>query len=595
MIVYRAQHQTTDTSWYLHEIDTLLQRFERSGYTEHQHAVELLIDYGEFEAAVADALSTDANLADPTVSAIRQTSLLAGRLFCHSWEGAADKARFWSIQFRRALEGLAGRPLPQALNVRVPQGYAYYSLYPEAYLEAARRFSTEVRPRRVTCIGIRSVGTSLSSVVSAALAQRRCVVQSYTVRCHGHPLDRRLSLDPVLEERFRMAGDRYFLIVDEGPGLSGSSMCSVAQKLADLGVPDERIFFFPSRDVDAAQLLSPAARDRWPRHRKYMVSFEDLWLESGRLARSLPQGELVDISGGKWRCLFFRDESRYPAVHPGHERRKYLCLERPLAPAGLGVLPPLYLEGPGGKTPPLMLKFAGLGRYGRLAYDRAKLLSEAGFHPPVLGLTNGFLFMEFVHGRPMGVEKIDAVFLDRVVRYLAHLSRTPALGAPMSHEELMHMIEVNITEGLGASWAGKLAHARFNGPNDHAGSTDGRMMLHEWLHTDDSYLKTDSVDHQNDHFSPGCRDIAWDIAACVTEWGLDRPMQNYLIGQYRSLVHDDSLTQRLPFYSIAYLAHRLGYATTAMQMLGLHCADGRRFKTLAAFYTTLLQQELSHL
>ncbi len=70
-------------------------------------------------------------------------------------------------------------------------------------------------------------------------------------------------------------------------------------------------------------------------------------------------------------------------------------------------------------------------------------------------------------------------------------------------------------------------------------------------------------------------------------------MQNYLLGEYRARARDAAFPQRLPFYTIAYLAHRLGYATLAAQMLAAQSADGRRFKTLAAHYSHLLQQELS--
>jgi hypothetical protein len=577
MIVYRTQYQEQRTAACLSEISDALGRFERSGFVEHEHAVELLIDYGRLETAVADILSTEANAVHPTVTLLRQASLLIGHVFCHSWKGSPDGAGSWVVQLKGMLDRIAAMPLPEMLRLRVPEGYAYYSLYPETYIEAAQHFLRDCKCRQVVCIGIRSIGTSLSAVVGAALEEHGCHVQSYTVRCSGHPFDRRLVLDPDLERRWRAAAHAHFLIVDEGPGLSGSSFCGVAQKLANLGVPDGRIVFFPSRSTDGRDLNSEAARHRWPRHRKYTVSFEDLWIRSGRLARSLPGGLLVNISAGQWRSLFFPDESAYPAVQPWHERRKYLCVRDP--------------------APSLLLKFAGLGRYGRSIYARARLLAEAGFHPRVHGLTHGFLVMEFVHGRPMTSGRLDASFLDQAIRYMAYLRRTPATGTPMPHEELLRMIEVNVTEGLGAFWAHKFARARFPDPVQagSTGTTDGRMMLHEWLHVDGRYLKTDAADHFADHFSPGCRDIAWDVAACLAEWSLDRPMQNYLIGQFRSVTRDSTLLRRLPFYSIAYLAHRLGYATLATQMLGPHSPDAHRFMTLAAHYTTLLQQEISHL
>jgi len=273
----------------------------------------------------------------------------------------------------------------------------------------------------VVCLGIRSIGTSLSAVVCAALEDRGCRVQSCTVRCTGHPFDRRLTLDPAWEGCWRAAARGHFLIVDEGPGLSGSSSCSVAQKLADLGVPDDRIILFPSRSTDGADLNCAAARARWPRHRKYLVGFEDYWIASGRLARSLPGGPLADLSAGRWRSLFFAAESDYPGVQPWHERRKYLssmgvsrgasgprrsCDPRARCPCydesgwqrqaesselgdGLAaVICPIaqtdsrHLLARKGPAVPLLLKFAGLGRYGRALRARAVALAEAGFHPP---------------------------------------------------------------------------------------------------------------------------------------------------------------------------------------------------------------------
>jgi hypothetical protein len=365
--------------------------------------------------------------------------------------------------------------------------------------------------------------------------------------------------------------------IDEGPGLSGSTLCCVAAKLAELGVPEGRIAFFASHDLDSSRLLSESARDRWPRHRKYIADFDDVWVRSGRLTRSLPEGRLVDISAGRWRPLLFDDESAYPAVLPWHERRKYL-----LYPAG---------------SEPLLLKFAGFGRYGQSILDRAMLLAQVGSHTPVMGLCNGFLVTRLVPGNPMCLADVDEPFLDRVVEHLAWLRRVAATAEPMSPEELMQMIEVNIHEGLGPQWADQFRRAGLAAPVDNHGTgvTDGRMVLHEWLRTSDGYVKTDSVDHYADHFSPSCSDSAWDMAACLVEWGLSPSMQNSLIRRYVDATGDGGLPKRLPFYAIAYLAHRLGYATMTAQTLGDESADGRRFETLAGNYGRLLKARLAEL
>ena len=76
----------------------------------------------------------------------------------------------------------------------------------------------------------------------------------FTVRPRGHPFHRELHLSESLENAIRRHAESWFLIVDEGPGLSGSSFVSVALKLERLGIPSDRIVLFPSHDPHASRL-----------------------------------------------------------------------------------------------------------------------------------------------------------------------------------------------------------------------------------------------------------------------------------------------------------------------------------------------------
>lgn len=79
-------------------------------------------------------------------------------------------------------------------------------------------------------IGLRSIGTSLSAVVAATLQQSGIeVLPRVTVRPTGHPFARKVECLVV-----RPAA-KAFIIVDEGPVLSGSSMVSVAEVLRQHG------------------------------------------------------------------------------------------------------------------------------------------------------------------------------------------------------------------------------------------------------------------------------------------------------------------------------------------------------------------------
>ena len=237
----------------------------------------------------------------------------------------------------------------------MPEGYAFYALYPESYQAAAREFAGAGFPKNVCVIGIRSIGTSLSAVVAATLEDSGYATRSWTVRPHGHPFDRHLSITASLEQSWRaLAPTHAFAIVDEGPGLSGSSFIAVASRLRELGVPGDRVVLFPSWEGNPAAFVNQRARTEWPRYRKFFSPFHRSWIGAGALN---------DLSGGAWRPLLYSNPAEWPAVQPQHEARKYLDENGTL------------------------YKFAGLGPYGREKWIRASLLSEAGYGPRVYGLT----------------------------------------------------------------------------------------------------------------------------------------------------------------------------------------------------------------
>ncbi|MBI4787166.1 MAG: hypothetical protein HY782_08990 [Chloroflexi bacterium] len=586
MLIYRDQKRPIAVRQTLASLRGLAD----SSAFDHDRAVELLIEFGQLEAGIGDALEPEMDSHGPILCAVRQVGLTLGRVLYHSWRKTGEVER-WAQASRRALARLDDSTLPETVRAGVPEGYAYYALYPEMYLESAERFFRETRSRQAVVIGLRNIGTSLSAVVGATLQECGCVVNAYTVRPRGHPFNRYVSVSPALEHEWRERERAHFLIVDEGPGLSGSSFACVAEKISALGIPDERIEFFPSWEPDGAQFVSASARARWSRHKNYTTSFEQVWIESGQLARGL------DVSGGKWRELLYRDMADYPAVQPPHERRKYLTTY-PRTPSPLSwteLQGQERGEGAGERgVRPVLRKFVGLGRFGRERLARAQVLAEAGYAPRPLGLANGFLAMEFVRGQPLAPRDVNRELLEPMARYLAFVDRNFAASQPCSFELLMEMIRTNVAEGLGAEWRDRaegLQQFKLIVEDARPVMIDGRMLPHEWLKVGDGYLKTDGHDHCDDHFFPGIQNTAWDIAGTCVEFGLDAAQRDYLIDRYIELANDRGLAARLPFYSIAYLAFRLGYATMAAQTLG-DAQDGERFARLAVRYAGLLKREI---
>ena len=419
------------------------------------------------------------------------------------------------------------------IEVRTPEGYAFYALHPDLYAAAAR----ELPPGDYRVIGLRSIGTSLAAVAAAVLKAPPPI----TVRPTGHPFARTLALAPELEAELR-AHAGPFVIVDEGPGLSGSSFGAAADALERLGVAADRIAFLPGHGGDLGPQASPEHRARWAVASRPVTDFDAVVRPKLLAAAEALVGPAVapleDLSGGAWR----EGWSDPPPAWPAAERRKFALRTADGA---------------------WLLKFAGLGRVGRRKLERARRLHAAGWTAEPAGLAEGFLIERWredaVRGRPSPEELAD---------YLALRAAAPAdSGADAA--ALHAMIGVNAAEALGA--AGAEAADRLT-PDIHRldaltrrVETDGRLHRWEWLLAPDGRpLKTDALDHCEAHDLIGAPDIAWDVAGAEIEHDLSPHQTEHL--RARLDVHPDLLA----FHRLAYPAFQLGYWTMAGEAAQAH-------------------------
>src|SRR6185312_12477035 len=137
-------------------------------------------------------------------------------------------------------------------------------------------------------------GATLSAIVAAALRRRGLTVSRTTVRPVGHPFDREVRLAPSQAAWVRAQREigAVFLVVDEGPGLSGSSLLAAGEAALRAGASCVKLI--GTRDVDASTLR---ARDAV---RRYAV----LGGVSSTPRPAWPEGAAVDVSGGAWRARF---------------------------------------------------------------------------------------------------------------------------------------------------------------------------------------------------------------------------------------------------------------------------------------------------
>lgn len=512
-----------------------------AGLARHSALVGLFIDMAGLTQGVADALfAADGqdrrSEAQDACLALLMDLAAAVRT---SWE--SDFAEIGSL-----LDIRIAVPLPDEVEIRIPEGYAFYALYPEAYVEAARQLSAIIASPLegeegldIHLIGIRSIGTGLAALAASVLGAAAPV----TLRPTGHPFARNLSVSPDLAAEL-LAAPAIYVIVDEGPGLSGSSFGAVADFLEDHGVPPDRIAFLPGHAGGLGPQSSARHRTRWVQAARPVVDTDALLLDrlTGWASDLLGplDAPLLDISGGRWRALFLPDGADWPPAHPSWERRKFLARA-------------------GGET--WLLKFAGLGAIGERKLARARALHAAGFVPEPRGLLHGFL-VERWHGeaRPGGTPD-----LHWVARYLAFRARMfpAAEGQGATLAELFEMARYNMREALGESAAAELDRWWPMLPDLSAGlrsvEIDGRCAPHEWLRLPDGrLLKADALDHHAAHDLIGCQDIAWDIAGATVELGL--PGLGQAVAHYSGRPVDPQL---VAFMTFAYRAFRLGCSRMA--------------------------------
>lgn len=459
-------------------------------------------------------------------------------------------------------------PLPPRVEVRVPEGYAFYALDPEAYAEAARRAGGPL-----LALGLRSIGAGLAGVVSVASGG---ALPPLTLRPVGHPLARTVRVGPALA-RWLLDAPREarFALVDEGPGLSGSSLNAVADWLEARGVPAERVLFFPHHAGDLGPQASPTHRERWARAPRFPAAVEPASL-LGEQA-----GPVEDLSGGRWRARHYPHEGAWPPVDARQERLKLLA-------EGQGAAPRLH-------------RFAGLGRYGDAALARARALDEAGFAPPVLGLERGFLVERWLaDARPLDLTRALPGLVDRravvarVGEYLAAvgrgLPRAPRAGGA-SPEALLDMACHNAGAALGADAAAGLARWRAALPRLQRDlrpvATDDRLQAWEWLVLPDGrLLKTDGVDHHAGHDLIGCQDVAWDVAGAAVELELD-PDERARVGR-AARRRDEAL---LRFHEDCYLAFQVGRCWLAARAAAP--AEAARLEVARRRYAARLARSLA--
>jgi hypothetical protein len=496
--------------------------------------IAALLRAGELECAVADAGGAP----------VRDWMALTERLA----EAVVSPRAELDLPSLRKLAEAA--PVPQQVELSAPEGFAYYALDPLSY---ARVIDETCSRQPVAVVGIRSIGTTLSAVVTAEERRRGIKAERITVRPEGHPYNRQTNLSPAQLEFVRRHAERAsrILVVDEGPGLSGSSFLSTAEALQAAGVSSRQITLVCGHQPCFSNL---GAEDgpRRARHFQWKAVSHQHQLSGGRQ---------IPIGGGEWRRHLFETEQQWPAQWISFERLK-------------------YLSGADG-TERRLLKFLGLGHYGEPVLDREARVGDAGFGPVPSPEPSGFASYPWIAGNPAGGREASESMLERLAGYCAFRAREFRANQA-DGSDLQQMTEHNLAQlKIGLPLALTLERPVI---------ADGRMQPHEWLQTTTGpMLKTDSGAHGDDHFCPGPTDIAWDLAGAIVEWNMASAQKRFFLARYSAASGEDAAA-RVGDYIVAYRVFRHAYCRMAANALE-GSGEQRRLESAAEIYRAALLQQ----
>jgi hypothetical protein len=564
----------------------------------------MLIQVGQLEQAGSDELPRllpGAEARGP-LHLLQSATDLAAAAFYARWRETQPSAPAGATGVREALarlEGSLGRvpALSGArLAVKVPEGFGFYALYPEQYAVSTLRWHADRQgegTRRVAVVGIRSIGTTLSAVVAEVLKAAGWQVSRQTVRPSGHPFSREVAIEPGT-----LGEPAWGLVVDEGPGLSGSSLAATAEALCSAGLARSHISFLASHEAAPAG-ASEAARSWWQSGRVYATPFQALRWGGRTMPERLaarcgdfgvgrrPAAQIEDCGGGQWRELVYLDEDDWPAAAGPFERTKYRCT-RPGAPA-------------------VLWKFAGQaclrsGEGSAVEATREALAARAraGWTPEPLDAMDGLIALPWVEGAPLRRDDGDPVTLAQIGRYIREVAG-PCLLPAEQETALRRLEEIlywNTWESLGEeraaqtrSWARTAVELCGTGPIASYG--DGRLAPWEWRRAPTgSLLKLDGVGHDVDHTAVGRQSLLWDVAGAMVEWELDIAEARPLLDTACTGMPAALPPALLDFYRMAHAAFRLGQCRLCADMCSGWPQEQARLWQAAATYRRVLERLL---
>jgi trehalose-6-phosphatase len=477
--------------------------------------------------------------------------------FLQTWLGGGQGHRAPVAAGAAQLAGLLGHSLPEALSgrrVNVPAAFRTQDLTHHDVIELVDRFVAAFpdRERPILALGLRTAGSYFAPLVCASLKLRGYrSVEGATLR----PKKGLASWEAAAVARMAVRGG-LAVVVDEPPN-TGTTLAQTCDRLGRAGVsPENTVLLLPVHPTRRDWSESPECL---PLLRTTLITLDpEEWHKHRRLEPEPVERQMREYFGARGYAEVevrpSRDADRF------NQRLQRLSEEK--FHSRLKRVYEVRLGDRSGRleTRFVLAKSVGWGWLGYHAFLAAERLAE--FVPPLLGLRDGVLYMEWLPKSGVATQPPDRESLVlRVASYVA--ARVKRLGLPTDplpemethHRKGIVLLAGELSRAFGSKPAAVLKRARLGRELGRRVCpvptlVDGKMRPLEWIQGPECLLKTDFEHHGLGKTALNVTDPAYDLAEASMHLGLSEAEEEVLIQRYREDSGDQGVQARLFPYQL---------------------------------------------
>ena len=477
--------------------------------------------------------------------------------FLQAWLGDGHVDRDGMASRGAALAGLLDGQLPEALlhrRIKVPAAFRTQDLTHHDVVAMADRLVALFpdRQRPVLALGVRTAGSYFAPVVCAALKLRGYRdVEAATLR----PKKGVTPWEAAALARCA-SRDGLAVVVDE-PANTGATLARVIDVLGQAGLPPQSIVLL--LPVHPTRRDWNEAHECLPLRRTTVITLEPEQSHKHGLLDSEPIGQQLQEY---FEARGYSEVEVRPSREADRFNQRLQRLSEEKFHSRLKRVYEVRLRDPEGRfeTRFVLAKSVGWGWLGYHAFLAAERL--AAFVPPLLGLRNGILYMEWLpDGSVPALPRDREELLLRAASYVG--ARVRLLGLPtdpmpeldLHHQKGIVLLAGELSRAFGLKHAAVLRRVRLCRELVRRACPvptliDGKMRPLEWVQGAESFLKTDFEHHGMGKTELNVTDPAYDLAEASMSFGLSAAEEEALLRRYREASGDHAVEERLFPYKL---------------------------------------------